>query len=59
MKHILRRLMLPILAPLALLVLLLLFNLASGTEFSQEERDWCAEEHPDLSLKDCSRHLTY
>ena len=51
--------MLPILAPLALLVLLVLFNLVFGANFSQEEREWCAKEHPELSLDECSQHFAY
>ena len=40
-------------------VVLLTWDLATDSHFTEEEREWCREEHPNLSFTECAKHFTY
>ena len=41
------------------MVVLLTWDLATDSHFTEEEREWCREEHPNLSFTECAKHFTY
>lgn len=40
-------------------VVLFTWDLATDSHFTGEEREWCREEHPNLSFTECAKHFTY
>ena len=39
--------------------ILLVLGLTDDSHYTEEEQEWCKEQHPNLSFGECSKHFTY
>jgi hypothetical protein len=39
--------------------ILLALGLTDENHYTEEEREWCREQYPNLSFDECSKHFTY